>query len=330
MEGYQDIRREEIFGRVHNPDPTPVRQAESPPESLPRLSAAVGHSVEIAEDDATGVSRDLLPDHPDPELLESRYAGLELHGSQSREPEAAEEIAEPMPQEEIMPELGRQDRVEIVPEGGEEASSISPALDAIPALQAAGSRPRYVGQIFDTYILCELDDSFVVVDQHAVQERLIFEKLSRQYEKKAVARQVLLFPDLVELAGDESQIVEQYGPEIERFGLEIKEFGGDSYMISAVPAPLGHLPPAEVLRGIIIQLSGDLEAAGSRPTRMANILAVMACKAAVKAGNSLQPQEAEALLEQMWQAGIFSHCPHGRPVARIISRDEVKKWFLRT
>jgi len=265
------------------------------------------------------INDEISPELASPPPLVSRYEGLQLKEPQSREPDVVEDDLVPLEKEKRPPEHTRQD-----------GDAVSSPPDTIPALQAVGGRPRYLGQIFDTYILCELDDSFVVVDQHAVQERLIFENLKHQYEKKAVARQALLFPDLLELTAVESQVIDQYGSEIQRLGLEIKEFGGDSYMISAVPAPMGHLPPAEVLRGIISQFSGELEAAGSRPTRMENILAVMACKAAVKAGNSLQPQEAEALLEQMWQAGIFSHCPHGRPVARVIPRDEVKKWFLRT
>lgn len=196
-------------------------------------------------------------------------------------------------------------------------------------LSEKASLPHYLGQVFATYILCQMDDSFIVVDQHAAQERLIFEELRQHYSRKAIPRQALLFPDVLDLNSEEREVVEQYSVEIFQLGIELKEFGGESFVITAVPASLVHLAPAEVLRGIISQFISGAEGLG-QATRMENVLAGMACQASVKAGNCLQPQEAEALLHKMWRAGVFSHCPHGRPVARVFSKDEVQKWFLRT
>jgi DNA mismatch repair protein MutL len=152
--------------------------------------------------------------------------------------------------------------------------------------------------------------------------------LCRQYKDSKIPSQVLLFPEIIELSPEDRQNLGQYGNEISRLGLEIKEFGGNSFIIQGVPASLGHLRPGEVVEGILARYSEEGGKSGA--ARLEHVLAGMACKASVKAGQRLLPAEVEALLTQMREAGVFSHCPHGRPVVKRFSKDEVKKWFLRT
>ena len=187
---------------------------------------------------------------------------------------------------------------------------------------------RYLGQLFETYLLCQLEDGLLAIDQHAVQERLIFEELKRQYTAGSMPSQLLMFPEMVELRPAEVEALDQHGPEFLRLGLELQEFGGDTVLIKAVPAGLSHLPASEILRGILHRFI-DEGLPGRRTSTLDDVLAGMACKAAIKAGQGLEALEAQHLLERMQAAGIFSHCPHGRPVFKRFSRLDIEKWFQR-
>ncbi|MBU0673359.1 MAG: DNA mismatch repair endonuclease MutL [Proteobacteria bacterium] len=186
---------------------------------------------------------------------------------------------------------------------------------------------RVIGQLFDTYLLCQVEDGFLVIDQHAAQERLIFERLKKQYERGAVVRQGLLFPETVELSPAELTVLENFADRIATLGLDFQEFGGTTVVIKAVPAILGHLSPGEVIRELLARFGSTGPRAGAQTDA---ILAGMACKAALKANHRLTVVEQEALVAEMQANDVFSHCPHGRPVARKFTGAEVKKWFFRT
>jgi DNA mismatch repair protein MutL len=186
---------------------------------------------------------------------------------------------------------------------------------------------RYLGQVLDTYLLCATENGLLAIDQHAAHERLLFEALKRQFASKKVARQALLFPKVMECTLEENQILRQYAEEIASLGVEIEDFGGGSQVVKAVPAVLGRSSVEEVMAGIFSRFSEA--GAGKGGVRAEEVLSDMACKAAIKAGQSLTVREAEALLDEMQRADIFSHCPHGRPVAKSFTPHEIKKWFHR-
>lgn len=189
---------------------------------------------------------------------------------------------------------------------------------------------RVVGQLMGSYILCEKDRNFIIIDQHAAHERFFFEMFKEQYSSGAVASQVLMFPKVIEYGSAEIRILDRYHDEIARMGIDISDFGGGSYAVKAVPAMLGHLSPEEIVEGILAQFVSENTQEKSTPIRVENILASMACRAAVKANHTLQPPEIEALLEKMEESPSFSHCPHGRPVLKYFSEYAIKKWFRRT
>jgi len=192
-----------------------------------------------------------------------------------------------------------------------------------------GSRYRYVGQFMQSYLLCETEDGIAVIDQHAAHERLLFEQLKKQYQQMELPGQALLFPEMIECTPEQIEVLKKHGQEIARIGLVIQEFGGQSYVIKAVPAILGHLGPQEIVKGIFDHFLSREGRAKGAALRMDDMLAVMACKAAVKAHDILLPEEGEELLRRMEAAEVFSHCPHGRPVVKIFSASEIKKWFFR-
>jgi len=188
---------------------------------------------------------------------------------------------------------------------------------------------RFVGQFMNTYLVFEVETGIAVIDQHAAQERLLFEQLKQAYETREMASQMLMFPEMLELTPLEMETLEQNGSEIALLGLDIDHFGGNSFIIKAVPALMKHVPPVDVFRELMARF-GQEAANGRGRASIDNILASMACKAAIKAGMSLGRAEAERLLCQIRAAGIFSHCPHGRPVVKIFSPLDIKKWFSRT
>lgn len=213
----------------------------------------------------------------------------------------------------------------------------SPATDAAgeqrPAgektVRTAGGPLRFIGQLLETYILCENEEGLLAIDQHAAHERLLFETLRKQFDGTCIPSQNLLFPAVVDYSPETLRLLEEHHDQLARLGLSLQEFGGTSCIIKAVPAILAHLSPAEIISEIV----GHLEKAGSaRDLSLAvlkAILSSMACKAAIKAGQRLEPLEAEALLRQLSGADIFSHCPHGRPVTKQFSGAEIRRWFHR-
>lgn len=189
---------------------------------------------------------------------------------------------------------------------------------------------RVLGQYQDLYIFCQAGDNLLIIDQHAAHERLLYEKLKKQYMTNKVTSQSLLFPVTIELSVSQAQLVEQNIDEISALGFQIRDFGSNSFVISSVPALAGQCEPSALFIDILARFGEDKRRVVNDKGRMDDILASMACKAAVKSGDHLHDKEIDNLLEQMAQADLFSHCPHGRPVVKEFSEREVKKWFHRT
>jgi len=195
------------------------------------------------------------------------------------------------------------------------------------------NRPQHhnllvIGQFEDLYIFCRNSEGLLIIDQHAAHERLLYEKLRKQFLEGNVPRQNLLFPETVELSLFQAQLVEKYREEIGGMGFSIREFGGNSYIISAVPALAGQANPGELFNDILEKFGSEGGKGGGG--YIDTILATMACRAAVKAGTELSKVEIDNLLNEMVRADLFSHCPHGRPVVKQFTAIEVKKWFHRT
>ncbi|MFZ5759032.1 MAG: DNA mismatch repair endonuclease MutL [Thermodesulfobacteriota bacterium] len=200
--------------------------------------------------------------------------------------------------------------------------------EPLPGLRSA-PRFTYVGQFRSSYLLCETEEGICVIDQHAAHERLLFEKLKKQYQERELPGQALLFPEMIECTPAQAEVLRRHGGEIRRLGLTIEEFGGLSWVIKAVPVILAHVGPLEVVSGMFDHFLGNEVGERAAARRMDDILARMACKAAVKANDRLTAAEGEELVRRMEEADIFSHCPHGRPVVKFFSESDIKKWFFR-
>jgi DNA mismatch repair protein MutL len=223
----------------------------------------------------------------------------------------------------VSSERGFGAKIQHVFEAGQSQAPVESREENAPPLGGL----RYLGQLLDTYLLCATEDGLLAIDQHAAHERLLFETLKRQFASKKIARQRLLFPKVMECSLEELQILGQYAEEIGALGIEIEDFGGSSQVVKAVPAVLGRSPVEEVMAGIFARFAERGSAKGG--VRAEEVLADMACKAAIRAGQRLAAREAEALVEEMQRAEVFSHCPHGRPVAKSFTAHDIKKWFYR-
>ena len=216
-----------------------------------------------------------------------------------------------------------------------DVSDPSPAFDstsAIPELSSISSvdpsSPRGM-QIQNRYIVTETDEGMVVIDQHALHERILYEQIRTRVLGGKMETQRLLVPEPVTLTPPESAAALEAQQTLSQLGIEIEPFGGDTVLVSAYPAMLANLGPHEVLRNVIeLLLSG-----GKTPDRrdlLDELLHMISCKAAIKAGDRLSLAEIHALLEQRHLFQDTHHCPHGRPTALVFSRDELDKRFKRT
>lgn len=188
-----------------------------------------------------------------------------------------------------------------------------------------------IGQYDDLYIFCKTPQGLLVIDQHAAHERLLYEKLRKQYLGGSIARQTLMFPETIDLSPYQIQLVEKYSEEIDKVGFTLREFGGSTYIISAIPAITKSMNVKDLFFDTLERFGSENNRRGTDAGGFIdNILATMACKAAVKAGTELSNTEIKALLDEMARADLFSHCPHGRPVVKQFNKEDIKKWFYRT
>ncbi|MFZ5797681.1 MAG: DNA mismatch repair endonuclease MutL [Thermodesulfobacteriota bacterium] len=219
-------------------------------------------------------------------------------------------------------------------------SSLSASLSVPPA--TISSEPvrqadhgfaglRLIGQALDLYLLCEREGQLVVIDQHAAHERLLYQELRNGYLQRHVPRQSLMFPVTLELRPGQAEALLENGGELERLGFGLEHFGDETWLVKSVPAMTSRIEPRELLLEILDGLAegSGRESTGSIPGRIDHLLATMACKAAIKAGNRLEPREMLGLLARMGESDLFSHCPHGRPVLRSFSEREIAHWFQR-
>jgi DNA mismatch repair protein MutL len=190
------------------------------------------------------------------------------------------------------------------------------------------ARPPRALQIHNRYLVTETDDGLEVIDQHALHERILYEALRERVLSGAVESQRLLVPEPIDLAASEAAVALQNRDVLAQLGMEIEAFGGETLLIAAYPAMLANLPPGEVLRSLVEQLLTEGKRPESRDV-LDELLHMIACKAAVKYGDRLTPQEIDALLEQRGAAQDHHHCPHGRPTTLVFTREQLDRQFKR-
>mgnify|MGYP001984919866 CR=1 FL=1 len=184
-------------------------------------------------------------------------------------------------------------------------------------------------QIHDSYIVTETVEGVAVLDQHALHERILYEQLRKRVLAGQVETQRLLVPEPVDLTPAESAMVLDNRTSLAELGIEVEPFGGDTVIVAGYPAMLAKLNPGEILRQVIELLLTD----GKKPERrdlLDDLMHMISCKAAVKAGDHLTTEEVSALVEQRELVQDSHHCPHGRPTVLVLTKQELDRKFGRT
>jgi DNA mismatch repair protein MutL len=187
---------------------------------------------------------------------------------------------------------------------------------------------RLIGQFRNTYIVCESDDSLILIDQHAAHERILFEKLQDQSRNASKAGQQLLVPETVDLGFREADALEKVIAQLSSFGLVIEPFGGSTFIIKSVPAFLS----GREAKPLIIEIAESLATVGhSSGLQLAleHCCHIIACHGAIRANQALTDQQIKGLLEQLDACDNPSHCPHGRPTWIKWDQNALEKSFKR-
>lgn len=187
---------------------------------------------------------------------------------------------------------------------------------------------RVVGQLHNTYIVCESDAGLVLIDHHAAHERILYEKLKRRADDHPSAAQKLLVPETLEVNFSEAEILGQMMADLKTLGLEIEPFGKNTFVIKAVPVMLS----GREIKPLIYEIVEKAAAEGYSPgvkDFMDECRRVMACHGAMRARQTLGGQQMRKLLEQLDECENPSHCPHGRPTWVRWDLDTLEKSFKR-
>lgn len=186
---------------------------------------------------------------------------------------------------------------------------------------------KYIGNVFDTYIIIQIEDKMYIIDQHAAHERLLYEQIKEAYYSKDRQSQLLLIPILVKLSEKEMDSVLNNKEMFEKSGFILEEFGEDTIKISGVPNIGYDIDYKSMFIDTIEELLGANKTEKSE--KEFRFLATLACKAAVKGKMKLDTKEQISLIDQMVKLDNPFTCPHGRPTAYPISKYEIERKFLR-
>ena len=200
-------------------------------------------------------------------------------------------------------------------------SNVQPAtFNTVPLL-------RLIGQIGSTYIVAEGPDGLYLVDQHAAHERVLFEKLMAQHDRKSIPSQALLAPEVVTLPPQSAKALLPQLPFLNHFGFEVEEFGTNTFQVRAMPALFAGGDPSFALRALVEDFEEDEAPLQSEVEAK---LAARVCKRlAVKGGQTLTTEEQRALLNDLEACASPRTCPHGRPTMIHLSVDALERQFGR-
>lgn len=183
-----------------------------------------------------------------------------------------------------------------------------------------------IGQLFGTYILGQSWDNFYMIDQHAAHERVMYEYIKEKYNAKSIPVQQLMMPVVIELSPAEKTLYSEYSLIFQNLGFEAEWFGENALAIRAIPIIMGEPCSGEFFSSILDSLK---ETGNSAESPLDKIAKSMACKNAIKAGDTITPEETEELINRLLSTPQPFTCPHGRPTIITMSKHELEKKFRR-
>ncbi len=203
----------------------------------------------------------------------------------------------------------------IIPEQWKEQLTI----EKIPPL-------RVLGQINRTFFVAETADGVMFIDQHVVQERILYEKFMGQLMNKNVATQSLLRGEMLEFNVLENLLVNQKLAELQRLGFQLESFGENTYLLKTIPSVFGRMQPKELLFEVLENLKQNKN---KLETVQEEIITRMACRASIKAGDIVTISEIQQLLDELANCNLPYTCPHGRSIMIKVTVEELEKKFRR-
>jgi DNA mismatch repair protein MutL len=183
-------------------------------------------------------------------------------------------------------------------------------------------------QVHETYIVAQTADGLVVVDQHAAHERLVYERMKKQYSDKGIRTQRLLIPEIIDIGEDKAIDLINKSAELAKFGLIVSKFGNSAIEVKEIPEILCK----ENIKKLIEDISSDISEYGEELTlkeKIEHILETMACHGSVRSGRVLNVDEMNAILREMEATPYSGQCNHGRPTYIKLKLDDIEKLFGR-
>ncbi len=214
-----------------------------------------------------------------------------------------------------------------------DTAGASPRLDSYMNQMTDDRAPlpvqREFLQIAESFIVTQADDGFIVIDQHALHERIIYESLQKRLSAGRLESQRLLIPECFRLTDAQMQALDDNCALIEKIGIELAPFGSRSVAIQAFPSLLAKADPISFVQDLL-DLLIEKQPQTDEEKLLDEVLSMAACKAAIKAGQKLSFSEIDQLLNERQKVQNPSRCPHGRPTTIKFSLTDLEKQFKRT
>ena len=317
------VKAEKIVERKQEQPMTPVREERKPPvieeeKNLDYFMKKMRERVTAYHQQAVEVKPT-----PAPSVVQENVNYEALPASQAAAvkqpvPEQRTVAKEPMPEQAVAP----REEKSVVTE--KQLDFFEEKLLTKKAVQEY----KIIGQLFETYWLVEFHEQLYIIDQHAAHERVLYEKTLRGMKDREFTSQYLSPPIILNLSMQEEEALNTHMDIFTNIGFEIEPFGGDSYAIRAVPDNLFSIAKRELFTEMLDQLVDGIHSSLA-PDIVAEKVASMSCKAAVKGNSRLSAAEVETLIGELLELENPYHCPHGRPTIIAMTKRELEKKFKR-
>ena len=187
---------------------------------------------------------------------------------------------------------------------------------------------KFIGIVFNTYIIIEMDKEMYIIDQHAAHERILYEKVKKNYySESAKDSQMLLLPDIITLTHKEMDIAKENMDMFRKAGFDLDEFGENTIRLTGVPTICVNLDNKDLFLETLDEI--NTVARTAKQEKEEKFIATVACKAAVKANMVLSVDEVHSLVDKMLELPNPFSCPHGRPTAIKMSKYDIERKFAR-
>ena len=185
-----------------------------------------------------------------------------------------------------------------------------------------------IGQLHNSYIVCQANEGLLLIDQHAAHERVVYEEIKLMAKEKKIHRQNLLIPETFDLGYREADILTQLVPDLQNAGMEIEPFGGNTFALKSVPAILANREIKPIIMEIIEKMI-EMDFKPGLNQAVDECYRIIACHSAIRANQPLTPHQMTALLTQLDACENPSNCPHGRPTWIRWTIRDLEKQFRR-